>query len=261
LYVGGIGLARGYLGRPDLTAAAFVPHLLAGIRSEPGARLYRTGDLVRWLPDGGLEFLGRRDHQVKLRGMRVELGEVEGVLEAHPGVRECALLLRDDCGGRLAAYVVLEPSGEEATAERLRGFLTESLPAHMVPDLFVFLAALPWTSNGKVDRRALPRPETAAGQEERFVAPRSPLEELLAEVWSDLLRVERVGVHDDFFALGGHSLQITQMVSRLRDLFAVEVSPRAVFETPTVAGLALTVARALVEQSDQGVVSEVFVEI
>jgi acyl carrier protein len=194
--------------------------------------------------------------------MRVELGEIEGVLGSHPGVRECAVLLREDCGWRLAAYVVSEPSGEEAAAERLRGFVAESLPAYMVPGLFVFLAAMPRTSNGKVDRRALPRPETAAAVlEERFVAPRSPLEELLAEVWSDLLRVERVGVHDDFFALGGHSLQITQMVSRLRDLFAVEVSPRAVFETPTVAGLALTVARALVEQSDGAVVSEVLAEI
>ncbi|HYG64762.1 MAG TPA: amino acid adenylation domain-containing protein, partial [Thermoanaerobaculia bacterium] len=240
LYIGGVCLARGYLGRPDLTADRFVPDPFAG---EPGARLYRTGDKVRRLPDGNLDFLGRFDHQVKVRGFRVELEEVESVLGRHPGVRQTVVLARGEgaVDKSLVAYVVPEPtvSGSAAGAVEWRAFLRERLPDYMVPGHFVVLEALPLNANGKVDRAALPAP--AADRPDLvspFVAPRNPSEELVAAVWADLLGIERIGVHDDFFALGGHSLMATRVVSRLRDAFHVELPLRGLFEEPTVAGLA-----------------------
>ncbi|HSF39926.1 MAG TPA: non-ribosomal peptide synthase/polyketide synthase, partial [Thermoanaerobaculia bacterium] len=238
LYVGGAGLARGYLARPDLTAERFVPDPWAG---RPGDRVYRTGDRVRWLPDGNLDFLGRFDHQVKVRGLRIELGEIEAVLARHPAVREAAVLLRED--GRLAACVAVEEPrpGEES----LRAFLAERLPDYMVPSAFVLLEALPLSPNGKVDRRALSRiaPEEAA--EQAPVAPRSPLEEALAGFFREVLGGERVGVHDDFFALGGHSLAATQVLSRIRGVFGVDLPARRLFEAPTVSLLARAVEEAL----------------
>ncbi|HVR96707.1 MAG TPA: non-ribosomal peptide synthetase, partial [Thermoanaerobaculia bacterium] len=234
LYVGGIGLARGYLGRPDLTAAAFVPHLLAGLQAEAGERLYRTGDLVRWLPDGDLEFLGRVDHQVKLRGMRVELGEIEAALAGHAAVRECAVLVLDDNGRRLVAYVAADPAA--AGADELRAFLGESLPAYMVPSLFVFLDALPLTSNGKLDRRALPRPELESAGE-LFVAPRDEVEARLAALWAETLGLPRVGVNDNFFALGGDSIAAIRLIAKATREGLV-LTARQMFEHPTVAGLA-----------------------
>ncbi len=237
LWLGGEGLARGYLRRPDLTADRFRPDPFAG---EPGARLYRTGDLARRLPDGRLDFLGRLDHQVKVRGFRIELGEIETALAAHPGVAEVAVAAWDggigDAGKSLAAYVVPLP-GLAVDAAVLRDHLRERLPAFMLPASWTALETLPRTANGKLDRKALPRPE-AAGPAAGGDAPRNPLEELIAAAWADLLGREAVGIHDDFFALGGHSLLATRVVSRLRAELGVELPLRSLFETPTVAGLA-----------------------
>ncbi|HSK77319.1 MAG TPA: amino acid adenylation domain-containing protein, partial [Thermoanaerobaculia bacterium] len=232
-------LAVGYWQRPDLTAERFVPD--GG--GEPGARLYRTGDLARRLPGGELEFLGRADGQVKIRGFRIETGEVEAALAGHPGVREAAVVAREDGGERyLAAYVAPAPEGAPEPAA-LRAFLCEQLPDYMVPAAFVLLEKLPLTPNGKLDRRALPAPER--GTAGSWVAPRGPVEEILAGIWAELLDVELAGAHDDFFALGGHSLLATRVVSRVRRSLGVELPLRAVFESPTVAGLASRVEEAL----------------
>ncbi|MEO5726492.1 MAG: amino acid adenylation domain-containing protein, partial [Byssovorax sp.] len=215
----------------------------------PGARLYRVGDLARWLPDGSLEFLGRVDHQVKIRGFRIELGEVEAALSRHPAVRACVAVAREDVPGdkRLVVYAVLEEDGELAVPDvaALREHLQQSLPAYMLPSAFVVLDALPLNRNGKVDRRALPAPEAAKMRlEEAYVAPRTPVEELLAGIFADLLRIPQVGAHDDFFALGGHSLLATQVISRVRAAFAIELPLRELFEVPTVAGLGAHVEAA-----------------
>jgi amino acid adenylation domain-containing protein len=243
LYVAGWGLARGYLRRPDLTAERFVPDPFARAQGERGGRMYRTGDLVRWLPHGTLDFLGRVDHQVKILGQRIELGEIEAVLRQHPGVRDVVALVREDRPGarRLTAYVVM--AGQPAAAEELRGFLRDQLPEPMVPAAFVVLDALPLTANGKVDRRALPAPPAAAEGEP--VVPRTPAEELLAGIWEDVLGIERVGVHDNFFDLGGHSLLATQVMSRVRNAFALDLPLAVMFERPTVARLAESLAERL----------------
>jgi amino acid adenylation domain-containing protein/FkbM family methyltransferase len=233
LYIGGAGVARGYLGRPGLSAEKFVPDPFA---AGPGARLYRTGDLARWRPDGTLEFLGRNDHQVKVRGFRIELGEIEAALRAHGSVADCVVMARADAGEqRLVAYVV---GGVEAA--ELRAHLRESLPEYMVPSAFVFLETLPLTPNGKLDRKALPAPELAPA-EDLYVAPRTPAEEVLAGIWAEVLRLDRVGVEESFFELGGHSLLATRVVSRIREVFVIELPLRALFEGPTVTELALRV--------------------
>nr|QEO74125.1 condensation domain-containing protein [uncultured bacterium] len=240
LYIGGEGLARGYLGRSDLTAERFVPNPFG---DRAGARLYRTGDLVRRRSrDGALEFLGRVDHQVKIRGFRIELGEIESVLAAHPAVREGAVVVREDAPGdkRLVAYLALHA---ETDLEGVRSALRQKLPQYMVPVAFVVLPALPLTPNGKVDRRALPSPVEQRHEAERS-AERSPAEELLAGIWSALLQVSTVGPRDNFFDLGGHSLLATQVVSRVRQVFRVELPLRALFETPTLAGLAARIQEA-----------------
>ncbi|HEU0080159.1 MAG TPA: amino acid adenylation domain-containing protein, partial [Longimicrobiaceae bacterium] len=240
LYLGGAGLARGYLGRPELTAGAFVPDALSGVA---GARLYRTGDRVRRLADGALEYLGRLDQQVKLRGLRVELGEVEAALLSHPEVRAAAAVVREDVPGRqaLVAYLVV---GEEAppTAE-LREWVGRAVPEYMVPGALVVRDALPTTPGGQRDRRALPAPDATA-DDDAFEAPRTLVEEVLAGIWASVLGAERVGRGDDFFALGGHSLLATQVVSRARAAFGVELPVRAVFAAPTLAGLAAEVEAA-----------------
>ncbi|HEV2736190.1 MAG TPA: amino acid adenylation domain-containing protein, partial [Longimicrobiaceae bacterium] len=241
IHLGGAGLARGYLGRPEETAARFVPHPFGA----PGARLYRSGDRGRYRPDGRVEFLGRTDQQVKVRGHRVELGEIEAALAGHPEVGACAAAAREDAPGevRLVAYVV--PAGGSApSTPELRALLSRTLPDYMVPGVFVTLGALPLTPSGKVDRRALPapggrRPELEAG----FTAPRTETERLLAEVWQWVLRVERVGVEDDFFQLGGDSILAIRVVSRAREA-GVEISPRQLFEHPTVGALARAARRA-----------------
>ncbi len=230
LYLGGAQLARGYLGRPALTAERFVPDAFSG---EPGARLYRTGDRARWRADGTLEYRGRLDEQVKVRGVRIEPAEIEAVLRTHPAVAACAVAAREDVPGqpRLAAYVVGEVDGDE-----LRAHLRRSLPDSMVPTAWMRLDALPLAPSGKLDRRALPAPESASA--ETYVAPRTPAEEMLAGIWGEVLRTDRIGIHDGFFALGGHSLLATRVVSRIREGFGVELPLRAVFEHPTLAGLA-----------------------
>ncbi|HLL45921.1 MAG TPA: amino acid adenylation domain-containing protein, partial [Longimicrobiaceae bacterium] len=237
LCVGGVQVARGYLGRSELTADRFVPDPFGG---EAGARLYRTGDRVRWRADGRLEYLGRLDQQVKIRGVRVELGEVESTLLAHFAVREARVVVREDVPGekRLVAYVV---GGVEA--EELRDHLRKSVLEYMVPAAFVMLERLPLTPNGKLDRKALPAPEYAA-EADRYEAPRTPAEEVLAGIWAGVLRLERVGVTESFFELGGHSLLATRVVSRIREVFGVEVPLRAFFEGPTVAELAKAVEDA-----------------
>jgi amino acid adenylation domain-containing protein len=242
LYLGGAGLARGYLHRADLTAARFVPNLFG---PEPGGRLYRTGDRVRYRPDGQLEFLGRRDHQIKLRGFRIELGEIEVVLRQHPVVREAIVLARQDIPGdmRLVAYLVPASSDEHQEPGSgigdIRGWLTTRLPEYMVPSAFVILEALPLSPNGKVDRQALPMPDqTRPELHTMFSPPRTAIEAAIAQIWTEVLQINKVGIHDNFFALGGHSLLATQVTSRLREMFQVEIPVHRLFEAPTVAGLA-----------------------
>ncbi|NOZ55919.1 MAG: amino acid adenylation domain-containing protein, partial [Calditrichaeota bacterium] len=235
LFVSGQNLARGYLGRPDLTAAVFLPDPFS---DEPGARMYCTGDLVRWTNGGQLEFLGRVDDQVKVRGFRIELGEIESVLRQHPDLKEAAVVLREHeaTGKFLAAYVV--PASDSLDKEALRDYLRQRLPDYMVPRVFVQLERLPRTSSGKVNRRALPQPsEEDLGATERS-APKTPVQELLASIWSDVLKVRDVGPEDDFFALGGHSLLATRLASRIRDAFGVELPLREIFEASSLAEMA-----------------------
>ena len=230
LYIGGAGLARGYLGRAELTAERFVAHPFA-----PGARLYRTGDLVRWLSSGNLEYLGRGDFQVKIRGVRIELGEVEAALNAQPGVQHCVVTAREDQPGlkRLVAYVV----GAGLDTADLKRALQRRLAEVMVPSAIVVLARLPTLPNGKIDRNALPAPELPAGAAET-VAPRTAVEQTAWDIWRDVLQLAHFGVHDNFFELGGHSLLAMQVISRLRNALRIELPLRALFDAPTVAQIA-----------------------
>ncbi|WP_164019628.1 non-ribosomal peptide synthetase, partial [Pyxidicoccus trucidator] len=251
LYIGGEGVVRGYLGRPELTAERFIPDALGG---EAGARLYRTGDVACWRADGTVEYLGRADFQVKVRGFRIELGEVEAVLGQHPALAQVVVVAREEAGGdkRLVAYTVPRPR-QTLDVGALRAFAQQRLPGYMVPSVFVPLEALPLTPNGKVDRKALPPPGDSRMEEGRpFVAPRTPTEERIAASWGELLGVERVGIHDDFFELGGHSLLATQVVSRIRSAFQVELPLGLLFEDFTVAGLARKVAAALLLEQGPG---------
>ena len=237
LHIGGVQLARGYLKRPELTAEKFIPDPFG---NEAGARLYKSGDLARFLPDGNVEYLGRMDFQVKLRGFRIELGEIEAVLDRHADVRQSLAMVREDQPGmqKLVAYVV--PRGEAIAAEELRAHVKRSLPDFMVPASVVALAVFPLSSNGKVDRKRLPAPDQGAGAE--YVAPRTAQEEELARIWAEVLQLDRVSVEDNFFVLGGHSLLATRVVSRLREVYRVDLPLRALFEFPTVAGLAAQVS-------------------
>jgi amino acid adenylation domain-containing protein len=244
LYVGGDGLARDYLKRAELTAERFVPDPYS---EEAGARLYRTGDEVRYLSEGEIEFIGRRDAQVKVRGFRIELGEIEAIIAKHPSVLQTVVVARaDDTGDkRLTAYVVLK-NGTGPNTSEWHAYLKQRVPDYMLPGSFMQLAMMPLTANGKVDRRALPeadgaRPELKAAP----LAPRTPTEEIVAGIWMEVLAVKEVGVDDDFFELGGHSLLATQVISWVREAFAVEINLRVMFEQPTVAGLALNIELAL----------------
>ncbi|MFN5457254.1 AMP-binding enzyme, partial [Bradyrhizobium sp.] len=220
IYIGGAGVARGYLNRPELTAERFVEDRFSG---EAGARLYRTGDLGRWLGDGTIAYLGRNDFQVKIRGFRIELGEIEARLSEHAGVRDVAVIAREDVAGdkRLVAYYV---SDAAIGAEELRGHLAALLPDYMVPSAYVHLERLPLTPNGKLDRKALPAPEGTAFAVQAYEPPQGETEEAIARIWAELLGVERIGRHDNFFALGGHSLLAIQVVSRLRQALALEAA-------------------------------------
>jgi amino acid adenylation domain-containing protein len=236
LCIGGPGLARGYLNRPDLTAEKFVPHPFS---TEPGARLYRTGDLARFLPDGNLELLGRIDNQVKLRGFRIEVGEVEAVLSQHDAVGQSVVVLREDVPGdkRLVAYVVAAPDRVVAAPE-LRRFVREKLPEYMVPSTIVEIATFPLLPNGKVNRRGLPAPDGQRQTEEAYVAPANEIERSIADVWKELLRLGTVGVHDNFFDLGGHSLLVIQLHSRLTKKLGRTLTVLDLFVHPTIHALA-----------------------
>ena len=233
MYIGGDGVARGYLNHPDLTAERFVPDPFS---VKPGARLYQTGDLARFLADGNIEYAGRNDFQVKLRGYRIELGEIELTLAQHRDVSEAVVLANE----RLTAYVVLNEVGT-ANAKQLKEFLRERLPEYMVPSSFVLLDALPLTTTGKVDRNALPTDQIGVDTEETYVAPRTALEQVLAGIFSEVLSLERAGVNDSFFDLGGHSLLATQVLSRVREALQLELPLRKLFKAPTVAGFAAAI--------------------
>ncbi|MEO7020166.1 MAG: amino acid adenylation domain-containing protein, partial [Ktedonobacteraceae bacterium] len=239
LLIGGTSLARGYLARPDVTAERFIPHPFSSI---PGARLYKTGDLACYLPDGNIQFLGRGDTQVKVRGYRIELGEIEAMLATHPCVRESVVIVREDIPTekRLVAYVVSQDE-QAQIATQLRHFLQGKLPEYMIPSAFILLDALPVTANGKVDQRVLPAPEKMeAVREVMYEAPRTPVEEVLVRIWTQVLHKEQVGIRDNFFALGGHSLLATQAISHMRQTFQTDIPLLYLFETPTIAGLAET---------------------
>jgi len=281
LHITGDSLARGYLHRPDLAAEKFIPNPFVQmttkfndraandamandaqqIDAQPMTRskmtlLYKTGDLVRYLPDGNIEFLGRIDHQVKIRGNRIELGEIETALLQHPAVRETVCVAGDDPAGnkRLIAYVVANQNASPSISE-LRSFIKEKLPDYMVPSTFVFLDSLPLTPNGKVDRQALPLPEqTRPELEETFVAPATAVEKLLAEIWSEVLRVEKVGAQDNFFELGGDSILTIQIISRANRA-GVKITPKQLFTYPTIAELAEVVETAQIAESEQGVIT------
>jgi amino acid adenylation domain-containing protein len=237
LHIGGDGLARGYLHHPELTAEKFIPHPFS---TEPGARLYKTGDLVRYLPDGAIEFVERVDTQVKLRGYRIELGEIEAVLRRHPAVREAVVLVREDQPGdkRLAAYVLAGEAGAPSP-QTLRTYLRQKLPEYMIPSAFVSLDTWPLTPSGKVDRRTLPPPEQIEPEAPlEGEAPRTPLEELLAGIWADVLKVDKVSIYDNFFDLGGHSLLAIQVVWALERHLGRTVPVASLFHAPTIAHLA-----------------------
>ena len=243
LCIGGVSLSRGYLNRPDLTAERFCPDLFGGVA---GNRLYLTGDLARYQPDGNIEFLGRIDNQVKIRGSRVELGEIEAKLMGHASVREAAVVARVDVEGerRLIGYVVPANNSSPDLPRELRAYLKKSLPDYMVPSTFIMREALLLTASGKVDRRALAALENKNGYvSEKYEAPRDATEEKLAEIWAAVLRIERVGIRDNFFELGGHSLRATQLVSRIRTAFKVELPLRDLFEWPTIAELGLIIKK------------------
>jgi amino acid adenylation domain-containing protein len=235
LFLGGPGVGRGYVGRPELTAERFLPDPFSG---EPGARLYRTGDLVRWLADGALDFQGRLDHQVKIRGFRIELGEIEASLAAHPEVQEAIVLAREDQPGNkwLVAYVT-----GNAKASGLSEYLRGRLPDYMVPSAFVVLETLPLTANGKVDRRALLATEGKNDPQREHVAPATEMERRLCEIWQEVLGMERVSVEDSFFDLGGHSLLVVKLVSRINGCFGIRLSPRHLFESSSVRRLAAVI--------------------
>jgi nonribosomal peptide synthetase DhbF len=245
LCIAGAGLARGYLGRAGLTAERFV----ANPYGEPGERMYRTGDQVRWRADGELEFLGRLDEQVKLRGFRIELGEIEAALLSHPGVSQAAVLVRDE--RRLVAYVTGATPGVVPDASELRAHLKRSLPDYMIPQVFMQLESLPLTPNGKLDRKALPAPEGRQTNAD-YVAARTPVETVLVQVWTEVLGLDKVGVYDDFFDLGGDSLLTTRVSARLREILAIEVPVRILFEARTIAELSEKIYASILETLAEG---------
>jgi nonribosomal peptide synthetase DhbF len=244
IHIGGAGVARGYLNQPDLTAERFLRDPFAEAAGHANARMYRTGDLGRWLPDGTIDFLGRNDHQVKIRGFRVELGEIEARLGRYDGVHEAAVLAREDRPGekRLVAYYT---GADGIAAADLRAHLALSLPDYMVPSAYVHMPALPLTPNGKLDRKALPEPDETAFGVRSYEAPQGPIEEALAAIWSELLHVDRIGRHDNFFDLGGHSLLVTQSAARIRRDLKVELPLRVIFESSTLDRLALQIQQSL----------------
>ncbi len=248
VYVGGAGLARGYVGHPDLTAARFVPHLFS---NQPGARLYRTGDLARFLPDGTFEYVGRADQQVKVRGFRIELGEIEAALSEHPQVQAAAVLLRETSPGdkRLVAYIVTKPE-ESLTTHNLHTYLHERLPEYMIPAAFVKMEALPMTYNGKLDRHLLPSPDPVQLANQTYTAPHTPNEKILVNIWMEVLKVELVGVHTNFFEAGGDSIISLLVIARAQQAGLV-LTPKQIFQHQTIAALAKVAGVATLDTSQQ----------
>jgi acyl carrier protein len=236
LYVGGAGLGRGYLNRPELTSERFIPDPFS---EAPGARLYKSGDVVRFLPNGDLEYLGRADQQVQIRGFRVEMGEIESVLRDHKTISQVVVLVREVQPGdqRLVAYFVPTP-GHSVSISGLRRHIRTMLPEYMIPQYFIELKEIPLTPNGKVDRRALPEPKADRQTEESYVEPRSEVEKRIASIWEGLLNIKNVGAHDNFFELGGHSLLLVRMQDSLRKSFGKELPMVEMFRHPTIAALA-----------------------
>jgi acyl carrier protein len=241
LYIGGQGVVRGYLNSPDLTAERFIPDKFS---RRTGSRLYATGDVARYLPDGKVEFLGRADQQVKLRGHRIELGEIEAALDTHPAVLQSAVVLQEDARGekRLIAYAVFEP-GSSLTVSLMREFLKDRLPDYLIPSALMQLDVMPLTPNGKIHRKGLPAVEQINGGERILEPPRNRVEEALSWMWAEILGVEEVEIHDNFFEIGGHSILASQLVSRMRETFHIELSMRTFFDAPTIAKLAGIIIR------------------
>ena len=238
LWLGGAGVGRGYLNKPELTVSSFIPDTYA---NSPNARLYNTGDRARYMPDGNIEFLGRADGQVKLRGFRIELGEIESVLRQHPSVKNAVAIVREDTPGdkRLVAYAVAERDAVPQHA--LTNMLKAKLPEYMVPADIVFLETLPLTSSGKVDRKSLPAPvHDRSRLMNQYIAPRTPYEKEIARIWGEVMSLENPGLHDNFFELGGHSLLATRVISRINCAFGIQLPLRNIFESPTIVGLAQT---------------------
>jgi amino acid adenylation domain-containing protein len=260
LYIGGACLARGYLNSPELTAEKFINHPFS---QQPSAKLYKTGDIVKYLSDGNIEYLGRTDQQVKIRGFRIELGEIEAVLTQHPGVQKAVVVLRADGVSNqcLVGYVVPDSQAQLKSSD-LRDFVAQMRPEYMVPSAVVILKVLPLTANGKVDRQALPAPQQLRPElEATFVPPETVVEKALAEIWAEVLGLEQVGIHDNFFDLGGHSLLLTQVTSRLYSALGVELSLRQLFATPTIAELATLVAQEKIEQTDEKLLEQMLAEL
>ncbi|MGV2831536.1 amino acid adenylation domain-containing protein, partial [Myxosarcina sp. GI1(2024)] len=247
VYLGGIGVGRGYLSRPDLTAEKFIPHPFG----QEASRLYKTGDLARYLPNGEIEYISRIDNQVKVRGFRIELGEIEAAITRHPAVRETVVIVREDLANsqQIVAYVVAQQE-QTLTISDLRKLLESKLPSYMVPAAFVTLETLPLTPNGKVDRKALPAPSILRTEAD-FVPASTPIENLLAGIWAEILNLEKVGINHNFFELGGHSLIATRVISQIRQVFETELPLRSLFERPTIAGLAQEIEQAI--KSDSGI--------
>ena len=249
LFVAGIGIARGYFNRPDLTAEKFLPNPYSNLKGE---RMYSTGDVARYLPNGDIEFLGRKDHQIKLRGQRIELGEIETAIGKFNNIKDVAVIAREDKPGdkNLVAYLILNPNSEIDTNE-MRKYLFNQIPEYMIPSAFVILDELPLTPNGKVDRKSLPKPDDSLFSEVvavDYVAPRNPVEEVVAKIWSSVLNIEVIGIYNNFFLLGGHSLLATQVISRIKKQLEVEIPLRTIFETPTVAALSKAIEKCKLEQ-------------
>jgi amino acid adenylation domain-containing protein len=243
LHIAGVGLARGYLDRPDLTADKFIPNPFS---SEAGSRMYKSGDLVRTLPDGKLEFLGRIDFQVKIRGFRIELGEIESVLRDYSEIRDVVVLVREDTpGNKILASYYIPAEGAQPQVSQIQEFLKEQLPEYMAPSVLISMESFPLTSSGKINRKVFPAPDQSnIERAQEYTAPRNQTEEILCGIWSQILKIEKVGVNDNFFDLGGHSLLATQLMSRIRDAFEVELPLREFFETPTITSLAMEIEKA-----------------
>jgi len=257
LYVGGASVARGYLNQPTLTSEKFIPNPFV-----EGDTLYKTGDLVRRLPDGNLEFIGRIDTQVKIRGFRIELEEIEAVLNQHPSIKQVVVIAREDEPGNKSLVAYLVTKDNQPTPSTLRTFLKTKLPDYMIPAAFVFLEALPLTPNSKINRHALPIPDThQRNLEVDFIAPRTPTEQELATIWAEVLKLKQIGIHDNFFELGGHSLLATQVISRLREAFSLDFPLRYLFENPTIAELSQKVIAQQIEQAENDAIAQILAEV